>query len=99
MSRGEVPSWLIFLMLAIIAGVGFAYIILPKILELSRDETTGCPRDVPITSLCPCGDERISSGFCCEDGPSLVPCYCAKINKCSDYTPNQLKENECKLQC
>lgn len=99
MSRGEISTWLLLLIVAVAAGIGFAYIILPKILELSHDESMGCPLDVPIKSVCPCGDARISSGFCCEDGPSLVPCYCAKINKCSDYTTRQRELNECKIQC
>lgn|GEM_PF-5868040 len=99
MKRGEVPAWLVFLILALAAGIGFAFIVLPKIVNLAEVPDQGCPKDTPITSVCPCGDTRISSGYCCEDGPSLVPCYCAKINKCSDYSETQCKEDECQLGC
>lgn len=99
MKRGEVPTWLIMLILALIAGVAFAAIIFPRLFDIAKVPNSGCPKDVPITSVCPCGDSKISGGYCCESGPSMVPCYCAKINKCSDYSATQRKENECKLTC
>jgi len=98
MKRGLSDVLIIFLVI-IIMGIAFMIFLFPRLFALAENPVHGCPRDVPLTTLCPCGNTRISSGYCCENGPSLVPCYCANINKCSQYSKTQCAVDECKLNC
>jgi hypothetical protein len=73
--RGDLSIPLILFIIALMAGLVFAVIIFPKIVSLSKSSVSGgCPQGVPIKTECPCNGERISSGYCCPEGPSEVPC-------------------------
>ena len=76
MKRGGISFRTIMLILALVVLVVVMMIVFnPKLLDLAKGATTyGCPIGQEVRYECPCEGVRVSSGYCCEEGPSNQPC-------------------------
>ena len=101
MSRGGIWGKVVFWLVALTAMAVFMWIVFSGQADIAGTFTDfGCPKDIAVTSECPCEGQRISSGYCCDSGPSTKPCYCENINICLDYDTNDTCiKNECGVSC
>ncbi|MEM4282202.1 MAG: hypothetical protein QXU88_00940 [Candidatus Woesearchaeota archaeon] len=94
---------IVILLLALVALLFFT-VLGGKQLQLGKKISffmPGCPKGVLITTECPCDGQKISSGYCCDFGPSQKPCFCVErnVNKCEDYKKQEdCVSNPCQVQ-
>lgn len=76
MSRGGISMKLIMLIVALAVLIVVIMIVFnPKIFDLAEGATRhGCPVGQEVQFECPCEGVRVSSGYCCESGPSNKAC-------------------------
>jgi hypothetical protein len=95
---GMIVFWIVVL---VAAGL-FIFITLGNLKNIASPITSfGCATGKQVTTPCPCNGQTINSGYCCESGPSQIPC-CAdgNLKKCGDYvSKDECTQDACGLGC